>query len=47
MGALQFLHRPPRTSQVTSGTFRYHGMEYLQCGQCEGGVTTLMPSGIR
>ena len=47
MGAPQFRHFPRRYSQVTSGMFRYHGMEYLQCGQWEGGETMLCPSGIR
>ena len=47
MGAPQFLQRPRSASHVTSGMFRYHGMEYLQCGQCERGVTMLMPSGSR
>src|SRR5208283_1823741 len=47
MGAPQFLQRPRNASHVTSGMFRYHGMEYLQCGQCDLGVTMLMPSGIR
>src|SRR5436309_2991239 len=27
--------------------FRYHGMEYLQCGQCDGGETRLSPRGMR
>ena len=27
--------------------FRYHGIEYLQCGQWEGGETMLCPSGSR
>ena len=27
--------------------FSHHGIEYLQCGQCDGGVTMLMPSGSR
>src|ERR1035441_10653458 len=47
MGAPQFLQRPRNTSHVTSGMFRYHGMEYLQCGQCDFGVTMLMPDGNR
>src|SRR5208282_2191359 len=47
MGAPQFLQRPPNASHVTSGMFRYHGMEYLQCGQCDFGVTMLRPSGSR
>src|SRR3974390_2575229 len=47
IGAPQFLHRPRSANHVTSGTLRYHGMEYWQCGQCDGGVTMLMPSGIR
>src|ERR1017187_9300895 len=47
MGVPQFRHFPRRYSQVTSGTFRYQGMEYLQCGQWEGGETMLCPSGIR
>ena len=47
MGAPQFRHFPRSDSQVTSGMFRYHGMEYLQCGQWEGGETMLCPSGIR
>src|SRR5208282_1424727 len=47
MGAPQFLQRPRNASHVTSGMFRYHGMEYLQCGQCDFGVTMLRPSGSR
>src|ERR1035437_1213783 len=47
MGAPQFRHFPCRDSQVTSGTFRYHGMEYLQCGQWDGGETMLCPKGSR
>src|ERR1017187_2200242 len=47
MGVPQFRHFPRRYSQVTSGTFRYQGMEYLQCGQWEGGETMLSPSGRR
>src|ERR1039457_3119224 len=47
MAAPQFLQRPRNANHVTSGTFKYHGMEYLQCGQCDGGVTMLMPSGSR
>jgi hypothetical protein len=27
--------------------FRYHGIEYLQCGQWDGGLTTLRPRGRR
>src|SRR5215467_9984381 len=29
------------------GMLRYQGMEYLQCGQCEGGETMLWPRGRR
>src|SRR5208283_3539309 len=47
MGAPQCLQRPCNASHVTSGIFRYHGMEYLQCGQCDLGLMMLMPSGIR
>src|SRR5215469_9671503 len=47
IGAPQFLQRPRNTSHVTSGMFRNQGIEYLQCGQCDGGVTMLRPSGIR
>src|SRR5580658_11341235 len=43
----QFLQRPRKATQVISGMFKYHGMEYLQLGQCEGGVMMLSPSGIR
>ena len=35
MGAPQFRQRPRSATHVTSGRFRYHGMEYLQCGQCD------------
>ena len=47
IGAPQFRQRPRRYSHVNSGMFRYQGIEYLQCGQCEGGETTLSPSGSR
>jgi hypothetical protein len=47
MGALQFLQRPRNASHVNSGTFKYHGIEYLQCGQCDGGEIMLSPRGIR
>src|SRR5208283_4984347 len=47
MGAPQFLQRPRNATQVISGRFRYHGMAYLQCGQCDRGVMMLMPSGSR
>jgi hypothetical protein len=41
IGAPQLPHLPRNISHVTSGMFRNHGMEYLQCGQCEGGEMTL------
>src|ERR1700746_1979762 len=47
MGAPQLRHLPPRYTQVISGIFRYQGIEYLQCGQCDGGETTLWPNGSR
>src|ERR1035441_10123313 len=47
MDAPQLRHFPRRYSQVTSGTLRYQGMEYWQCGQWEGGDTMLWPNGIR
>src|ERR1035437_130022 len=46
-GAPQLRHFPSRYTQVTSGMFKYHGMEYLQCGQWEGGKTMLWSSGSR
>src|SRR5262245_55800905 len=45
IGAPQLAHFPRSHSQVTSGTFKYQGIEYLQWGQCEGGETTLSPRG--
>src|ERR1043166_6242088 len=47
MGAPQLRHRPRRDSHVISGRLRNHGMEYLQCGQWEGGDTMLSPNGRR
>src|ERR1035441_4055653 len=47
IGALQLRHFPRRNSQLTKGRFRYHGIEYLQCGQWEGGDTMLSPNGSR
>ena len=47
MGAPQFRHLPRKYSQVASGMFRYQGIEYLQCGQWEGGETMLSPIGSR
>ena len=47
MGARQFAQRPRNHSQVMSGRFKNHGMEYRQCGQCDGGETTLNSSGMR
>src|ERR1035441_10123312 len=46
MGAPQLRHFPRRYSQGTSGTFRYQGMEYWQCGQWEGGDTMLWPRSV-
>src|SRR5579862_5072164 len=47
MGAPQLRHLPRSHNHVSSGIFRYHGIEYLQCGQCDGGETMLCPSGNR
>src|SRR5688572_12172050 len=47
IGAPQFWHRPRSHSHVTSGTLRNQGIEYLQCGQCDGGETTLCSRGSR
>jgi len=38
--------RPRNQSHVTNGMFKYHGIEYLQLGQWDGGDITLNPSGI-
>jgi len=40
-------HLPRNHSHVIKGTFRNQGIEYLQCGQCDRGETTLWPSGMR
>ena len=47
IGAPQLAHRPLSQSQVTSGIFRYQGIEYRQCGQCERGRTRLSSRGRR
>ena len=36
IGAPQFRQRPRNITQVSNGTLRNQGMEYLQCGQCDG-----------
>jgi len=41
IGAPQFLHLPRNDNQVINGMFRNHGIEYLQCGQCDGGEMML------
>jgi len=38
---------PAQKEPGDQGMFRYHGIEYLQCGQWEGGDTMLCPSGRR
>src|SRR6202034_501120 len=44
---LQLAHRAPSQTHVTSGIFKYQGIEYPQCGQWDGGRTTLSLRGSR